>query len=102
MDAQLKAKWIEALRSGEYEQGHLYLRKNGRHCCLGVLCELTGLEISQGGMMVAGPYEKDDYEPIYKLLGSVDVAQALWRRNDGNGERQHSFPEIADYIEKNL
>lgn len=45
MNADIKKKWIEALRSGQYEQGRSYLRTEhpsgaARHCCLGVLCEL--------------------------------------------------------------
>ena len=102
MDANLQAKWVQALRSGEYKQGALFLRKDGKHCCLGVLCELAGLEITPGGMVVAGPYEVDDYEPLYDLLGGSDTARQLWNRNDGNGMRKHSFAEIADYIEANL
>jgi hypothetical protein len=33
-------KWVEALRSGKYEQGNGYLRQGGLYCCLGVACEL--------------------------------------------------------------
>lgn len=102
MDANLKAKWVEALRSGKYEQGELFLRKNGKHCCLGVLCELAGLEISEGGGMVVGPHNVDDYEPIYEIVGGSSIASDLWRRNDGNTMRRQSFAEIADYIEANL
>lgn len=102
MNAALKAKWVDALRSGDYQQGEMFLRRDGKHCCLGVLCELAGIEISEGGGMVKGPYEKDDYEPIYKVIGSVDAAQELWRMNDGHGRPKRSFSEIADYIEKNL
>jgi len=45
MDAEIKAKWIAALRSGEYQQGSGALKiehHNGtvEHCCLGVLAEL--------------------------------------------------------------
>lgn len=52
MDPVIKAQWVEALRSGEYEQGNgrLHYRKDGeiKHCCLGVLCDLavkSGLEV---------------------------------------------------------
>lgn len=58
MDATVKRKWVEALRSGRFQQGVGYLRKNdvvydvhdpfgvpptpvSRYCCLGVLCELA-------------------------------------------------------------
>lgn len=51
MDAELKNAWIEALRSGEYEQGRKQLRYVAvgndndnddapRYCCLGVLADL--------------------------------------------------------------
>ncbi len=48
MNKKLKAKWIRALKSGEYQQGRAFLRKvkrggeSARHCCLGVLCEIGG------------------------------------------------------------
>lgn len=32
--------WVEALRSGKYEQGTHYLEKDGKLCCLGVACRL--------------------------------------------------------------
>lgn len=37
-------KWVDALRSGEYEQGRRYLRLGNKCCCLGVGCEVFGLE----------------------------------------------------------
>jgi len=40
MNADLKPKWLAALRSGEYEQGQRKLRKNDKYCCLGVLCDI--------------------------------------------------------------
>lgn len=47
MKAELKAKWIDALWSGAYEQGRgeLYLR--GRYCCLGVLCVVADIDIAE-------------------------------------------------------
>lgn len=38
---KVKALWLEALRSGVYEQTNMYLSRNGKYCCLGVLCELA-------------------------------------------------------------
>lgn len=43
-------KWVEALRSGEYEQGKRRLCRDGKHCCLGVACEVAiknGVEIER-------------------------------------------------------
>lgn len=34
-------KWIRALRSGKFKQGQGALCKDGKHCCLGVLCEIN-------------------------------------------------------------
>jgi hypothetical protein len=41
MDANIKAKWLEALRSGKYRKARGQLRRIGRQmCCLGVLCDI--------------------------------------------------------------
>lgn len=40
MDQKIKDRWVEALRSGEYEQGRGALKSGDRFCCLGVLCDL--------------------------------------------------------------
>jgi DNA-directed RNA polymerase subunit N (RpoN/RPB10) len=43
MDKELKAKWVAALRSGEYQQGYATLYDSGidRYCCLGVLISVA-------------------------------------------------------------
>jgi hypothetical protein len=38
---QRKAMLVDALRSDEFQQGRARLNRNGRMCCLGVLCELA-------------------------------------------------------------
>lgn len=40
MNQEIKAKWLDALRSGEYKQGDSRLRVGDTFCCLGVLCDL--------------------------------------------------------------
>ena len=37
-------KWIDSLRSGNYEQGQRYLRTDKGFCCLGVACDLYSKE----------------------------------------------------------
>jgi hypothetical protein len=41
-------RWIEALESGEYQQGYGALRQDNNegdtYCCLGVLCDVVGVE----------------------------------------------------------
>jgi len=42
MDPGIRAAWVAALRSGEYQQGKANLRAaDNTYCCLGVLCELA-------------------------------------------------------------
>jgi len=38
------SEWTAALRSGDYEQCQDVLNDGGGFCCLGVLCEIAGLE----------------------------------------------------------
>jgi hypothetical protein len=40
MNQEIKQRWIQALRSGEYEQGEGGLFHCGKFCCLGVLTDL--------------------------------------------------------------
>ena len=44
MNPEVKQKWIDALRSGKYEQGSEKLRSQQGYCCLGVLCDLYSKE----------------------------------------------------------
>lgn len=46
--------WIDALRSGDYEQGQGALNKDNKFCCLGVLCEVA---IKDGVKMEVRAYE---------------------------------------------
>lgn len=100
MDANLKADWITALRSGKYRQGEGWLESHGSYCCLGVLLKIKGVEPA-------------DFKKLERMSSVLPVGYesgllthqmvALAKRNDGScGERKHTFPEIADYIESNL
>lgn len=98
MDAKLKEDWVKALRSGGYRQGIGKLRSGDEFCCLGVLCQIAGVEISPDGMGAG----LSGYKPLAKLIGKEDLSP-LFLRNDGHGKfAKHSFPEMADYIEANL
>lgn len=95
MKPELKAKWVAALRSGEFAQGKgkLVDESGTRFCCLGVLERVSGTDIPT----------------IYKYANRLTVAFA-----EGEvpyHERNHlanmndtgtSFASIADYIEKAL
>jgi hypothetical protein len=88
MDPEIKTRWVEALRSGRYEQGRKALRFQGEYCCLGVLCALEGWPTESD--------TTDPYQPIERLLGDYDVFVKM------NDVERLTFPEIADYIEANL
>lgn len=104
LSPELKAKWIAALRSGEYEQGIGRLYFEGAYCCLGVLGELAGLDRKRMdgicSLAVVAPTLVD------AMCGSdpeETTRTTLENMNDGMyGQRRHSFAEIADWIEANL
>lgn len=101
MEASLKAKWIEALRSGKYKQGRWALRtKANNFCCLGVLCDVSGvskwkeyaLRYSYDGALSFLP-------PVLRNQLTQGARAALVAMNDGYGM---SFPDITDWIETNI
>ena len=113
MQPDLKAKWVKALRSGEYRQGREHLRTaDGAYCCLGVLACIAGYD----------PYDEFGYEADYGTKATVHDGEALSTTymqhiglpdrvsselidmNDGSnsgGSDAKSFAEIADWIERN-
>lgn len=114
LDADLKAKWIAALRSGEYKQGQSSLFDGKGYCCLGVLATIQGCDIEKA---IPDPDERVTNDLPRGFNGGLTPKQReiLACRNDGShckygsgrgagGEKfdKHSFSEIADYIEKTL
>ena len=101
MDPALKAKWVEALRSGEYEQGRGALLRDGRYCCLGVLCVVSGRKID-GENSISGVSAGETYDLLGAITGLNDRFDELTNRNDGIGYSMKSFADLADYIEANI
>lgn len=63
MNPEIKQKWLDALRSGEYEQAKGALRKqddegNDLFCCLGVLCDI----VAKGDWVEAQEYDDQPVE----------------------------------------
>jgi hypothetical protein len=113
--------WIEALESGEYEQGTgllEYVEEGSevtRRCCLGVLCRVAvnnGLDLPQtrlqrrnssevmvsltgfGGNMVTGALPNEVYQWMPGLRKSL-VEIGLINMNDSQGK---TFVEIASHL----
>ena len=111
MNRKLKAKWLQALRSGSYRQtsGELANDEGTKFCCLGVLADIQGCtwKIGRNGEGLV-PVNKanrsivpnsDDWLPPTRAGGlSHDTQEALASMNDDGA----SFKKIAAYIEKNL
>jgi hypothetical protein len=121
MNPEVKARWVAALRSGEYKQGAGQLRTAQQaFCCLGVLCDLYAKESEleswdsfelgrEGGDLPAdevcvwagfptdedGRYRSKQYDPQVLIGG---VAKPLSSHND-NGA---TFAQIAQAIEEQL
>lgn len=46
MKPEIKQKWVDALRSGVYQQTNGYLKRRDGFCCLGVLCDVVKDELN--------------------------------------------------------
>jgi len=115
-----KARWLEALRSGKYEQGRKMLKGPQGFCCLGVALDV----IDSGQWMASGWGNRDDgYElPRYDMSDTSLLSRELGIDgptcdklaclNDGITEEERvdeeparaplTFAQIADWIEANL
>lgn len=114
MNQDIAKQWVAALRSGAYQQGKQYLEREGRHCCLGVLCDLavregvtTRVKMGPDGETVFG------FDLVYGGLPEVVMGWAGIRNSLGhfaanepaplyhlNDSGVYTFREIADVIER--
>lgn len=121
MKPEVKALWLEALRSGKYIQGIETLRKEIlpsrilEHCCLGVLCDLHSKET--GGVWEEGwkgkytYYGKDTFPPQCviewaglqnQVFDTGDVRVFQHKSLSNLNDEGKSFAEIADIIEEGV
>lgn len=98
---EIKAKWLEELRSGNHHQIQYTLKDqfgNGEYgyCCLGVLADkVMGLEVRIA-------YEDDPDEgdtKIYNEVNNLLGRHFSYQCSDKNDEGW-TFVEIADFIER--
>lgn len=113
-DQELKAKWVDALRSGKYIQGYDSLRKLVfplmsppvyKYCCLGVLIQVcpsyrwitnATAVYNDAGIVTSGELNTSEL----KDLGiAPDQHNLLIGMND---KEKLNFNQIADWIEANL
>jgi hypothetical protein len=116
MREDIKNLWVEALRSGKYEQGRGSLRNNietvDEFCCLGVLCDISELgewitdsagdvcyKVLDGGSSSSVlPESIKQWANMLSKAGLFDTSLkgTLTLQNDSG----KSFNEIADIIER--
>jgi hypothetical protein len=96
VNTEIKAKWVAALRSGEYKQIKGNLKTSSGYCCLGVLCEIDDIEFVESNVSGDGP-NASVYTYLNMFVGPKNSDTCI-KMND-NGK---SFNEIADWIEANL
>lgn len=103
-------KWVDALRSGEYNQTTGTLQDDYGYCCLGVACKVAldnGVNVNtdEDNGNISGD-ELSDQKDVKSWLGLYDNQGRfettpkqlyLTTLNDIEGL---DFNEIADYIEK--
>lgn len=119
MKREVKLKWVEALRSGQYQQGKkmLHSLRDDTYCCLGVLSDLAVKE----GVVSPSPssiHTREIYREVYDscyveyLCPKVMEWAGLRKANPwitGVGTLSHMndvlempFEVIALYIEKDI
>ncbi len=116
MKPEIKARWVEALRSGEYRKGNYALKTlDGRFDVTGVLCELA---VADG--IIPRAVRKDAKDDVFKgyLYGPEgnqsptlicdDVVEWSGLGNQRGyrlamkGDQGMSFEKLADYIEEKV
>lgn len=112
MRAKIK-KWVDALRSGQYKQGQGQLSVDNKYCCLGVLCDVLGVESKLVGI---GKYYYDTLDEEWvasslpkqvqlelgiTILGDFKQSDNTYRSlSHCNDVLNLNFNQIADWIEK--
>jgi hypothetical protein len=130
MRKEVMKKWIKALRSGKFKQGQGTLKqynskRQARHCCLGVLCELYNEEMKKNhkktlpekicdndssfqygytrfnGSVDGLPERVKDWSGIKTSFGKFYGKDTLPAPLSDLNDDGRKFKTIADIIEKN-
>jgi hypothetical protein len=97
-------KWVDALRSGKYQQAQGHLRNGDSFCCLGVACDISGIgtwtesgySINHYGSYKLLPKEVRNWLGLKDISGSYGATHLAWENDQGK-----TFEQIADLIEAN-
>lgn len=107
MKADVKQKWLEALRSGDYQQGKNVLRSSfgpaNTYCCLGVLCDIlpqAEWKPYNGRWRIWHGFEIEESYVPQNLASELELTHPHQRILARMNDEGRSFEEIADYIEE--
>lgn len=123
MNPEVKTLWVQALRSGEYQQGRGRLNSTDiltqttGYCCLGVLCDVYNKNTGKGEWLldgrgtygkvfVAAPNDRSattlpNAVTEWSGLNQYSAVSHLVEMNDSRTIHR-DFNGIADWIEENL
>lgn len=109
MKTEIKQRWIQALKSGEYQQTKSCLRDSNGFCCLGVLTDLYAKEHNMQWQ------DDNSFEEQTAVLSScvIEWAGLVYPNPDifyegeesslaGVNDDEVPFSEIADLIAEQL
>lgn len=113
MDPTVKAKWLEALESGNYKKGKSALRtKLDSYCCLGVLCQMAVEEGVTQLIDRANEYDAYGYGPSEDLYSTAFLPQDVreWAGVEWSAETHladvndctETFAEVIEIIKTQL
>lgn len=117
MYKEIKKQWVDALRSGEYEQGRFRLRNpdTNKFCCLGVLCnlhaqahpEIASQQTDPGRYMGASDFPPKEVMQWAGFSERAPTAVVMWEERESrlsslNDTYGLDFLEIAKLIEEQL
>jgi hypothetical protein len=113
MNQQVKQKWVDALKSGDYQQTRAALKDQSGFCCLGVLCDLYSKETGEDWVQDGRNYrffENDKFPPIAVCdwAGFVNTSNPKVEYGEERlpltdlNDTGKSFKEIAAIIQEQL
>lgn len=104
MNRDIAQRWVDALRSGDYEQGKERLARKGedgktKFCCLGVLCEIALAD----GIVERKSYDIERSDYYYRAVGNPNDESCTSLPHDvrewaGLGWRSGADPLITSEV----
>ena len=91
---ELATDWVNALRNGNFQQGKNFLNRDNEFCCLGVLCEVAGIEKKESLDNLGFTYYGNDTYLSKKIQGIVGF-------KDDEGKIRFSSYDV-EYMKKNF